>query len=76
MRLLGTDAQVEQQADDGLPIDVVVERAERLGDEERQEAALLQQLELVVAPCVPRGLRRRLANARLLLRSCGERSQG
>ena len=51
--LLGADAEVEQQADDRLPIDVVVERAERLGGEERQETALLQQLELVVGHASP-----------------------
>jgi len=43
------DAEVEQQADDGLAVHVVIERAERLHDEERQEAALAEQGELAVA---------------------------
>src|SRR5690606_35660355 len=47
--LLGADAEPEQHPDDRLPVDVVVERAEALGGEERQEATLPQQLELVVA---------------------------
>ena len=40
VRSSGADAQAEQQADDGLPVHVVVEGAERLDDEERQEAPL------------------------------------
>ena len=31
VRSSGADAQPEQQADDGLPVDVVVEGAQRLG---------------------------------------------
>jgi hypothetical protein len=45
---LVADAEVEQQADDRLAIDVVVERTQRLGQEERQETPLLEQFELVV----------------------------
>src|SRR3546814_17374779 len=47
--LLGAHAQPEQHPDDRLPVDVVVERAEALGGEERQEAALPEQLELAMA---------------------------
>src|SRR5690606_31040356 len=46
--LLGADPEEEQQADDGLAVDVVVEGAERLHDEVGQEAALGQQRELAV----------------------------
>ncbi|KAG1249296.1 hypothetical protein G6F65_019180 [Rhizopus arrhizus] len=38
----------QQHADDRLPVDVVIERTERLDHEERQETALAQQGELVV----------------------------
>src|SRR5690606_3565772 len=46
--LLRADAEEEQQADDGLAVDVVVEGAERLHDEIGQETALGQQRELAV----------------------------
>src|SRR5690606_13273299 len=47
--LLAAHAQEEQQPDDGLPVDIVVERPQRLDREIGQEPALAKQRELVVA---------------------------
>src|SRR5207342_2962613 len=44
--VLGADGEVAEQADDRQPVDVVVERTQRLGQEERQETSLPQQVEL------------------------------